>query len=965
MAAWPKKRRLTATLRRLGRAGALLLTLSLSAAAQTAGPDASNAQARNEAALTQALQALQKMRQQHGDDNLGVAGELNDVGVAYENLGRWREAENALALAVDMFKRAIAPAPEVQVIVERNYGSVLFVEGKSVEAEAAFQECLRLAHGLGFDALADVADIEKRLSDLYANRSDLMRAVTYGEQAVSDFKRSAAADGVDAARASLSLGTLYILRRDLDQAEEQLLIASVRYEALFSVDSPMRAEPLGAMASLRMAKGDYSGAVDFALRGMHIDPQPRYAALLAGAYAGAGDVDKLPALLARPELFVDPDAGVNLILSAAGGLAIAGKTQPAIDLLNSAAPQIGARFGRRSLYYAETQALLAGPLGDINPQLAHALAKESSETMRTLFGGGSFMFCNSLSLAIVAGYKAGAIGDTFEEIKQLANSISCGDTSAALRVIDAARRQQIASAVEAFNLGLRFEQRGVQSAAAAALNQAATRLAAGAGALADLVRVDQNLAIEEHSLSGAFQLSYGAAQQEASPGRELRERIELNREKREATRVALAAQFPSYAAFAHPEPLELDEIQSLLDNDEALIVLRADEPYAWAATKQGFDARFLPLAAQELAEAAAKLRTMAAEAPFLSPLTGKAAFDPNVSFALYRKLIGPIEPVIRGKRRLTFVLDGVLTGLPPQLLVVSPPRDSPLRDVDWLIKSHAVTVLPSVASLKSLRAAQSASHAQKPLIGFANPVFDPKLAARSEPILASVQAAQGDVAERKLRGGEGDIRELEPLPQSETELRKVAASVHARDSDLRFAASASVTEVKRAALDDYRIVYFATHGLMAGQAARYEQAGAEPALVLTTPVAPNAFDDGLLKTSDVLQLKLDAEWVVMSACDTAAGGEPGAEPLSGLARAFFYAGGRSLLVSNWAVDTDAAATLMADTFAAATDPRLSHAEALQSAMLKMIGDPDHPQWADPFYWAPFSVIGEPAKPAAD
>ena len=555
MTAWPKKRRLAAAPRRLGRAGALFLALSLSAAAQTAGPDAPDAKAHNEAALNEALQALQKMRQQHGDDNLGVAGVLNNVGVAYVNLGRWQEAENALALAVDMFRRAITPEPLVQVVVENNYGSVLFDEGKSVEAEAAFQECLRLAQGLGPDVLADV---EKRLSDLYVSRGDMLQAVTYGEKAVADFKRSAAADGAEAATASLRLGGLYILQHDLDKAEELLLIASVRYEALFPTGSPMRAEPLGAMALLSQAKGNYRGGVDFALRAAQINPEPRYVAMLASAYAVAGDVDKLPALLARPELFADPDVGASLIMSAALALDLAGKTQPAIDLLTSAMPQIGAQLGRRSYYYAAAQAGLAAALGDINPKLAHALAKESSETMRMLVGDGSFPFCDFLSVAVIAGYKAGAIGDAFEEINQLVNSVNCGETATALLVIDAARRQQIASAVEAFNLGLRFEQRGVQSAAAAALNQAATRLAAGAGALADLVRADQDLAVEEHSLSRAFQLSYGAEQTEASPGRELRERIARNREKREATREAIAAQFPSYAAFAHPEPLELN-----------------------------------------------------------------------------------------------------------------------------------------------------------------------------------------------------------------------------------------------------------------------------------------------------------------------------------------------------------------------------------------------------------------------
>ena len=111
------------------------------------------------------------------------------------------------------------------------------------------------------------------------------------------------------------------------------------------------------------------------------------------------------------------------------------------------------------------------------------------------------------------------------------------------------------------------------------------------------------------------------------------------------------------------------------------------------------------------------------------------------------------------------------------------------------------------------------------------------------------------------------------------------------------------------------------------------------------------------------QLKLNADWVVLSACNTASGEKPGAEALGGLARAFFYAGGRSLLVSHWPVETNSTVALMTGVFSAvAADPKLSHGEALRKAMLAMIDDAAHPYRADPKFWAPFVVVGEPAKP---
>jgi CHAT domain-containing protein len=129
-------------------------------------------------------------------------------------------------------------------------------------------------------------------------------------------------------------------------------------------------------------------------------------------------------------------------------------------------------------------------------------------------------------------------------------------------------------------------------------------------------------------------------------------------------------------------------------------------------------------------------------------------------------------------------------------------------------------------------------------------------------------------------------------------------------------------------------------------------------LVLSIPATPSEEDNGLLTASEVAMLKLNADFVVLSACNTA-GDEPGAEALSGLARAFFYAGARSLVVSHWEVDDEATVTLMGGLFKALkANPDLSHAEALRVSMLQMIGKPE---WAQPRFWAPFVIVGEPKK----
>jgi CHAT domain-containing protein len=137
---------------------------------------------------------------------------------------------------------------------------------------------------------------------------------------------------------------------------------------------------------------------------------------------------------------------------------------------------------------------------------------------------------------------------------------------------------------------------------------------------------------------------------------------------------------------------------------------------------------------------------------------------------------------------------------------------------------------------------------------------------------------------------------LPPLPETADELRAIANELGAKPKDINLGEAASVSKVKRAKLDDYRVVYFATHALVAGEVEKFAKVKAEPALVLSIPEHPSDEDDGLLRARDVALLKMNADFVVLSACNTAAGDKPGAEALSGLARAFFYAGARSLVV---------------------------------------------------------------------
>src|SRR5262249_15527214 len=204
-------------------------------------------------------------------------------------------------------------------------------------------------------------------------------------------------------------------------------------------------------------------------------------------------------------------------------------------------------------------------------------------------------------------------------------------------------------------------------------------------------------------------------------------------------------------------------------------------------------------------------------------------FDPELAYNIYQATFGAFAEKIASKKRLSVITNGALTSLPPQLLVTEDPSGKPLKELDWLVRSHVITILPSVASLKVLRGRTQAASARKPMIGFADPVFS-KAARRQAQQLAMRSIASF------YRGTQVNVAELgEYLPQlpgTRREVQQIATELKAQASDIRLGLNATETAVKQAKLDQYRIVYFATHGLLAGDLEGFAKSKAEPALVL-------------------------------------------------------------------------------------------------------------------------------------
>jgi CHAT domain-containing protein len=212
-----------------------------------------------------------------------------------------------------------------------------------------------------------------------------------------------------------------------------------------------------------------------------------------------------------------------------------------------------------------------------------------------------------------------------------------------------------------------------------------------------------------------------------------------------------------------------------------------------------------------------------------------------------------------------------------------------------------------------------------------------------------------------------ELSQLAPLPDTAEEIRDIAGSLKANmRTDVFLGVAANERNVKSADLAAHAVIAFATHGLVPGDIDGLDQ----PALALSAPEVANVDGDGLLRMDEVLALKLDADWVVLSACNTGAGEGAGSEAVSGLGRAFFYAGARALLVSNWPVESASARALTTDLFRReAAQPSLSRGEALRQAMLELIDGPGYVDpvsgkpvfsYAHPLFWAPFSLVGDGA-----
>jgi CHAT domain-containing protein/tetratricopeptide (TPR) repeat protein len=975
-----------------------------------------NAQSRYAEAEPLLKRALAIAEKALGPDHPDLSIRLGNLAGLYRDEGRYDEAEPLMKRALAIGEKALGPDhPDVATRLD-SLALLYEAEGRYGEAEPLMKRALAIAEKSLGSSHPDLGKDLNDLAELYAAQGRYGEAEPLMKRALSIAEDAFGTDHPTVGVRLNNLAALYRAQGRYGDAEPLMKRALAIAEKALGPDHPNLAAALNDLAELYRAQGRYSDAEPRMVRALAIAEKAfgpdhpgvgNYFNNLAGLYRDEGHYAEAERLMKH-------------------ALAIAEKA------LGPDHPTVGTDLNNLALLYdAQGQHAEAEPL--YKRALAideKALGLDHPDVDTDLSNLASLYFSRG-DWVSAANYWQRSTSAIIRRTQR--GALVVGKALTGRRKSETEQlNEQFWGLIKAVNR-LAFEQRDVgglqrtmfqtaqwaqNSQAAQSLAQMAARGAKGEPKLAALVRERQDLVAEWQTRDAVRNASVALPPEKRNAQAET---ANIARLSGIDSRIAdidqrLAVDFPDYAALASPVPLSVEDVQKELGPDEALILFldtpeaqpTPEETFIWAVTKTGVRWTRSELGTPALTREVAALRcgldyqgawfddkggwngsrcndllkaayTRADHDVFRKPLP----FDVVRARELYKRLFGQIEDLIKDKH-LLIVPSGPLTQLPFQVLVTEAPKTALLntladyKNVAWLARKQAITVLPAVSSIRALRELAKASHASEAYIGFGNPLLDGEPEQdRAAANLAREKRCDLTLRQRVasllvLRGGTrammrtnggiadvADIRSWMPLPETADELCDVAHDLGVDPAThLYLGAMATETKIKKLSADGrlakYRIIHFATHGAVAGEVS----STSEPGLLLTPPDKASETDDGYLSASEIAGLKLDADWVILSACNTAAGEASGAEALSGLARSFFYAGARSLLVSHWEVASESTVKLITKAIEGLkADPKVGRAEALRRSMLSLIDDGKEYE-AHPAFWAPFVLVGE-------
>ena len=915
-----------------------------------------------------------------GPDHPAVARDLNLLATVLRDTNRLAEAE-------PLARRVLAIDADLNGLKERV--GAFYREGRYGDAIPLAERYLEGAKARYSEAAAEYATGLNNLGHLFQVTNQLVKAEPLMRQALALYE---ARFGPDNPNLTTTLNNLGELFRDTSRfAEAELFYrrALAIDEKSFGSDHQDVARDLNNLAVLfermsRLAEAEPLLRRSLAIQEQSLGPNhPAVALCLQNLAMLLNDIKQLHEAerLLRRALEIDERSfGINHS-SVARNLSNLAVVLINADRLAEAEPLLS-----RALVIGEKS------LGPNHPSIVTELLKEQQG--KWLEAAALFARAKPIMIGIDS---ADAYGRS--DLRKIILRQNTASFRGFARVLYHADAQNAANLAEAFELA----QWALQNSAADALTSLSVRFAKEGSQLTGSVRQQQDLIANREV---AYRnLDAAEARADTNAAEIARAAIAEVEAAIVENKVRLSKDSPDYAELADPKPLSLTDAQALLNENQTLILFldlwqtnnTPEETLVFALTKKQTIWTSIPLGIVELSKRVSTLRCGLDSSNWQEGIKTRTdcktllgvevteeqvpPFDAAAAYALYRDLFAPIEALVKDKR-LLIVPSGPLTQLPFEVLVTAKPDEAlpsfeAYKKAAWLGQRQAITILPSVGSLKALRTSK-ASAAPEPFIGLGNPLLtgidgaDKSAWAKQDcskpapPKQSRIAAIAASIISL-FRGGAVDVEDLRrqpPLPETADELCAVGRELGVPEAGLKKAVHlgerATVSEVKALSksgnLASARVVHFATHGLLAGETALFAKNKAEPALLLTPPSVASDKDNGLLTASEVARLNLNADWVVMSACNTAGGSAEGAEALSGLARAFFYAGARSLLVSHWYVESEAAVAITTGAVKAMkAEPGIGRAEALRRAEAALIARGG--RFAHPSVWAPFVLVG--------
>lgn len=951
--------------------------------------------------------AVEYSREALGPQHSESIKSLNSYGLALFKRGRADKAEPILAEAMRLSSDVLGEKHPFTSVVYLNYGVVLRDQGRLDEAEPF----IRMAHNIDREVLSYFHPNTLTSTNTYGLLLTDLGKLTRAEYVLRyALPMSRAMTGPKSSQTIQSIlnyaGVLQRLGR-YSEAGERLLEAIELNREIRGENHPETVKSLNNYATLLLESGRASEAVPIlkkALRTALESLGERDPVTLLVLQNSANALDKTGSLnratrfaaqalrLSRSALGDEHPQTLASLGNYGGYLRRSGRTEEAADVARQTLASSRRVFGDEhpgTILAMHNYASLLGETGRLDK--ARTLSKEILDLApqvlgerhpKTLLYRSDFVF-----YAMLAGDAGRALSearnltaftrnssglqhaDPRETERLLRQSDSIGQEAEMLLAdslwLTAAEKPEHLERIEAEAFAAL--QRASSGAASRAVSRsAAARLAGGEG-LGQLVREREGLIARWLDLEAAIVASQSSGPEADARRGVLRSSLENVDVRLDQIDAELRERVPEYFAILRPGSIQLGDLRDFLGEDEAVLLLVPTSfgTHALSISQDGIAWNRAKRDTKDIDREVSALRTgLEVDGSGALPI-----FEPERAHALYNALIEPVERVLEGKRRVYVVADGALSRIPLGTLVTSEPEQGinpnapeALRGLDWLADRYALVQLPSVQSLWFIRRFHPKDNDTRNVNfrGFGAPSLSDEARLRGVRS-ASIAPKDADDFIGQIRDlGESPLmepaalRQLSSLPGTESELEQVRIAMEAGQDAVFLGERMTESAIRETDLADVDILHFATHGFTSDDA----KSVAEPGLIFTPPARATLADDGYLSASEVVELDLSsAQWVILSACNTAAPATgSGKSGMSGLVKAFFYAGTESLLVSHWPVFDDIAPILTVETLKL-SQTGMSRAEAFQAAMQKVRNDPQ-PDAAHPAVWAPFTIVGE-------